>query len=326
MNTLVSSIDVSASGSMSHPVSDKDKTGITQPVVHQASIVVNTRAPMGFIRKRKAMAVDMEAANPANKRLLTNHLKNCRASDTEIYCLRMHELAFREAPGNVFGGRSQSVHLSSMEVFTAFNERKLDDANPPSFIGVVDNGEKPTLNGPDTASKGVVVAMQGTRSTFNTGPNTIHMGDRVYWDYPKVKTIRGGITEADRPRIEHTPQDKLIAITISLPQGWVSAFSLTDMFSVNFADDADIDRYLFKHGVPVFLQNILRDTLLVVKRNQPESILYPYLPPALHKSNNQMAIIAAITDRVHALLKSHEVGTAHNTALSGKQLDIMIRG
>lgn len=312
---------------MSHPVSDKDKTGITQPVVHQASIVVNTRAPMGFIRKRKANAVDMEAANPANKRLLTNHLKNCRASDAELYCLRMHELAFREAPGNVFGGRSQSVHLSSMEVFTSFNERKLDDANPPSFIGVVDNGEKPTLNGPDTASKGVVVAMQGTRSTFNTGPNTIHMGDRVYWDYPKTITRRGGITEADRPRIEHTPQDKLIAITISLPQGWVSAFNLTDMFDQNFGDDeANIDRYLFKHGVPVFLHDILRDAVRVIKLNQAGSILHPYLPPALHRSNNQIAITAALVDRVHALLKSHEIGTAHNTALSGKQLDIMVRG
>lgn len=310
---------------MSHPVSDKDKTGITQPVVHQASIVVNTRAPMGFIRKRKANAVDMEA-NPSNKRLTTNHLKNCRASDAEIYCLRMHELAFREAPGNVFGGRSQSVHLSSMEVFTAFNERKLDDANPPAFIGVVDNGEKPTLNGPDTASKGVVVAMQGTRSTFNTGHHTIHMGDPVYWDYPKVKTIRGGITEADRPRIEHTPQDKLLPITISLPQGWVSAFSLTDMFDQNFADEADIDRYLFKQDVPVFLQNILRDTLLVVKRNGTPRLLFPYLPPALHGSTNQITIIAAIVDRVHALLKSHHIGTAHNTALSGKQLDIMVRG
>ena len=319
---------------MSLGMAVKIRTGIVQPVGHQSSIVLNTRAQYGLVGKRMNNQVllekDDQAGPDAKKRKGVHMIPNPRNDWVTLLTVFMHELAFRDPPDFTFSARESSVHISDTEVFTSFNHRIYDDDNLPVFLGVVDRGQKPHPREADTESTGVVVAMQGTRSTYNTSHQTIHVGDSVYWDIPECIEEDGGRLVPDRPQIDGVPDDKLLAITVNLPQAWSSAFRLSKLISRQYRDYNDLYYYITTlQGIPRFLHGPIL-TALSIKNGWGVPAQYVANAqawfPEFTKTNDLAVGAGELADLVNRRLLSHWIGTAYNTALPGQQFDIMLRG
>ena len=322
---------------MSLGMQGKIRTGIVQPVGHQSSIVLNTRAQYGLVSKRMNSDVLVEKStddneDPEAKRRKKKHMIPQPRNDwVSLLTVFMPELAFRDPPDFTFSARESSIHNADTEVFTSFNHRVYDEDNLPVFLGVVDRGQKPHPREADTESSGVVIAMQGTRSSYNTSHQTIHVGDSVYWDIPELIEDQNGRLIPDRPEIDGVPVDKLLAITISLPQAWSSAFRLGKHIARRYNDFNDLLQHIGSQGIPRFLQGPIL-TALAVKNGWAGNLdadlrlKAPVWFPEFTKTQDFAVGAGELADLINRRLLSHWIGTAYNTALPGQQFDLMLRG
>lgn len=326
-------------------------SGIIQPVAHQGSVIQNAmlQDTLPTTRKRAYDQLkDVDDDNPRKKHVLRSGSSSAEA----LFAAVMYELAFRDPPSVGFTeGRGTVLQQPDTACFTAFNNRDFDENRPPQFVGLVDKGQKPDING-RLESKQLAIAMKGTRSTFNTSFNTIHAGDHVYWDYPETDPQHN---KPMRPSITGIPDDKLIAITVGLPSHFLSTLKLGHLcYGVRDANPAATLTRLNAMKLPMFLRNVVHLAMLagqmvlnpdfpmnnelMVNEREPTALALRLFPDTMRRARapGPMAglnyrflggsVVTEAYEVIQRKLREHEIGFSMNVSLSSKQLDLYIRG
>lgn len=112
-----------------------------------------------------------------------------------------HELCFSIAVG---AAKSLRFNEPAISVFSSFNGAKhTDDPANYRFIGV----SQTTIPEPFAGNGHLSMCAAGVVRIFNTGPENIDIGDKVYWDLP----VKGNSVS-----IEGMPKSKIYAYTKSV--------------------------------------------------------------------------------------------------------------
>ena len=135
---------------------------------HQASIVVNAEVDPNIMVRRNAKNAN-SAAGP--------HVFSGKTEAPGLLNVNVHDLMFASA--------TDTTGL----MWASFNGIDMN-MDKPVFMGVADTPHNVAERNRSLTAK-ISVCVHGTRTILNTGANTIHTGDDVYWDLPLYVGAKG---------------------------------------------------------------------------------------------------------------------------------------
>jgi hypothetical protein len=318
----------------------QSKNGIHQPVIHQASVVLNCRGNPNEARDRQHQLSTLAASAETLNRFRTPMCSG-------MYDIPKHLLAFRELHMPRTAGRSSALQASDVRVWTSFNNlvlRDTDGGEEPVFMGIVDKPITHSGAGTELFTNDLVVALHGSRSTFNSSWEVIKAGDFVAWDYPDVIQNADGTVKPSRPDFSGFNEDlnRVLLVAKTIPVNF-EEYGNRDLFRCCVsALQRKRKGKPWAEAIPARLR-ALRAFIGDILEAADER---PNIPEILNEAFNSSGILKQIenakllpTDRqklfyaaMHDVEKDrewwvrHVIGRALNTALPGSQLDLFLDG
>lgn len=191
-----------------------------------------------------------------------------------------------------------------------------------AFLGVAGTRALYDPNQNSRNETAAVFQVGGIKTIPNTGPDDIHLGDRVMWDLPTMDEHRDRVSSN---RLKGTPRDKILVSTKKYdPKSPVSKFSKKNLAQAWKCKENNVSSFLKKHigKHHSHLYNLTNFALSGLDENSGKDEINQKLKNTLendHFFNTIVDIQRALDEE-----KGRIFGRAVSNGAKGKYFDIMI--